>query len=51
MTRFLCEKAHSVTSIELDDRLIPLLQAFMQPYDNFRLVHGDVMQVNLHEVT
>lgn len=51
MTKYLCRAAHHVTSIELDDRLIPLLNAFMAEYDNFTLVHGDVMQLNLHEVT
>lgn len=51
MTKHLCGKAHHVLSVELDDRLIPLLTAFMEPYSNFTLVHGDVMQLNLREVT
>ncbi len=51
MTRHLCRAAHHVLSVELDDRLIPLLTAFMHEYGNFTLVHGDVMQVNLPEVT
>ena len=51
MTRHLCRAAHQVLSVELDDRLIPLLGAFMQEFDNFTLVHGDVMTVNLPEIT
>lgn len=51
MTRHLCQKAHKVLSVELDDRLIPLLSVFMEEYDNFSLVHGDIMQLNLAEVT
>ncbi len=51
MTKHLCKAAHHVMSIELDDRLIPLLNGFMADYDNFTLVHGDVMQVNLPEIT
>lgn len=51
MTKYLCGTAHHVLSVELDDRLIPLLSAFMEPYDNFTLVHGDVMQVDLAEIT
>ncbi|MBQ8201758.1 MAG: ribosomal RNA small subunit methyltransferase A [Clostridia bacterium] len=51
MTKHLCRAAHHVLSVELDDRLIPLLGAFMTEYDNFTLVHGDVMQVNLPEIT
>jgi len=51
MTKYLCQSAHHVLSVELDDRLIPLLQGFMSAYDNFTLIHGDVMQVNLPQVT
>jgi len=51
MTRYLCQAAHHVLSVELDERLIPLLSAFMNEYDNFTLVQGDVMQVNLPEIT
>lgn len=51
MTKYLCKAAHHVLSVELDDRLIPLLTAFMAEYDNFTLVHGDVMTLNLPEVT
>jgi hypothetical protein len=51
MTKYLCKAAHHVMSVELDDRLIPLLQGFMAEYDNFTLVHGDVMTVNLPEIT
>jgi len=51
MTRYLCQAAHHVLSVELDERLIPLLGAFMNEYDNFTLVQGDVMQVNLPEIT
>lgn len=51
MTKHLCRAAHHVLSVELDDRLIPLLSAFMDEFDNFTLVHGDVMTVNLPEIT
>ncbi len=51
MTKHLCRAAHHVLSVELDERLIPLLQAFMAEYHNFTLVQGDVMSLNLNEVT
>ncbi len=51
MTKHLCRAAHHVMSIELDDRLIPLLNAFMAEFGNFTLVHGDAMTVNLPEIT
>lgn len=51
MTKYLCRTAHQVLSVELDERLIPLLEAYMAEFDNFTLVQGDVMQLNLPEVT
>ena len=51
LTRHLCEKAHHVLSVELDERLIPYLQASLHDRENFSLVQGDVMQLNLQEVT
>ena len=51
MTKYLCQAAHHVTSVELDERLIPLLSAFMEPYPNFTLVQGDVLQLDLRQVT
>lgn len=51
MTKYLCQAAHHVLSVELDERLIPLLQAFMHDQTNFTLVQGDVMKLNLLETT
>lgn len=51
LTQELCKRAHHVLSVELDERLIPLLSAYMEPYSNFTLVQGDVMKLNLPEVT
>lgn len=51
LTKHLCRKAHHVLSLELDERLIPLLNAFMAEYDNFSLEQGDVMTVNLGALT
>ena len=51
MTRYLCQAAHHVLSVELDGRLIPLLQAFLHDCDNFTLVEGDILRLNLRELT
>ena len=51
LTKHLCAAAHHVLSLELDERLIPLLNAFMAGQDNFSLVQGDVMAVDLEEIT
>ena len=51
LTKHLCEKAHHVTSLEMDERLIPLLSAYMEGFSNFSLVQGDAMQADLRELT
>ena len=51
LTKHLCRRAHSVTSLELDERLIPLLKGFMAEEQNFHPVQGDAMTVDLKELT
>ena len=51
LTKHLCDRAHSALSLELDERLIPLLSAFMAGRENFILRQGDVMQADLAELT
>lgn len=51
MTGHLCDAAHHVLSVELDERLIPLLQGYMHGRENFTLVQGDIMSLNLTELT
>ena len=51
LTKHLCENANRVLAVELDERLIPLLRAFLDQYKNLTVVQGDVMALNLREVT
>jgi len=51
LTKHLCGAANHVLAVELDERLIPLLQAFMADMKNLTVVQGDVMSLNLGEVT
>ena len=51
LTKHLCRTADKVLAVELDERLIPLLQAFLAEYKNLAVVQGDVMSLNLREVT
>ena len=51
LTKPLCDAAHRVLSLELDERLIPLLSAFMADRTNFTLVQGDVMTADLPALT
>ena len=45
MTKYLCQAAHHVLSLELDERLLPMIRAFLAPYPNFELHQGDAMTV------
>ena len=51
LTKHLCRAAHRVVSVELDERLIPLLEAFLAEEKNWNVVRGDIMELNLQAVT
>lgn len=46
LTRHLAIAAHSVTAIELDESLIPVLGEILKPFDNVRVVKGDILKLN-----
>ena len=50
LTQYLLEKAKKVLAIELDTRMISVLQDRFQLYSNFTLIEQDVLQVNLQKV-
>ena len=45
LTRLLATQARYVTAIEIDNRLYPALEAVLTPFDNVRLVKGDVLAI------
>jgi 16S rRNA (adenine1518-N6/adenine1519-N6)-dimethyltransferase len=47
LTRELSALAEKVVSIELDERLLPVLEETLSGYGNVKIVHGDVMKVDL----
>ena len=51
LTKHLCRAAHRVVSVELDGRLIPLLEAFLAEEKNWNVVQGDIMARDLGKVT
>ena len=51
MTRELACRCRRVTAIEVDGALLPLLRVALEPYQNVELVHGDVLRLNLPELT
>jgi len=50
LTQQLAKEAGKVAAIEIDQRLIPILEDTLAPYANVKVVHGDVLKLNLHEV-
>ncbi len=46
LTAVLAQEAASVTAVELDTRLIPILQNELSPYDTVTIVHGDILTEN-----
>ncbi len=50
LTQYLSEKAHQVVSIEIDKKLIPILQETLDGYDNVEIINEDVLKVDLIEL-
>ncbi|MER2041382.1 16S rRNA (adenine(1518)-N(6)/adenine(1519)-N(6))-dimethyltransferase RsmA [Desemzia incerta] len=50
LTEYVARSSKQVVAFEIDDRLIPVLEDTLNPYDNIRIVHQDVLKANLKEV-
>lgn len=50
LTSMLLEKAGKVIAIELDDRMVKILNDRFSLYNNFELINDDVLKVNLPEL-
>ena len=50
LTQALAMTGASVVSVELDKRLIPVLQETVGAYKNVRIVKGDILKVNIPEI-
>ncbi|GJQ52851.1 MAG: ribosomal RNA small subunit methyltransferase A [Anaerolineaceae bacterium] len=50
LTRHLAQAAREVVAIELDDRLLPPLRTVLAPYDNVRVVAGDILKLAPREL-
>lgn len=49
LTEQLARAAKQVVALEIDDRLIPVLDHTMAPYDNVTIVHNDILKVDLEK--
>lgn len=50
LTAELCKRAKKVVSIELDKRLLPVLDETLAEFDNFEVVNEDILKVDLHRL-
>lgn len=48
LTQELCKRAKRVVAIEIDKNLFPILNDNLSNYDNFHLVEGDVLKIDLN---
>ena len=50
LTKYLLEKAGKVISIELDEKMIKILNDRFVLYKNFELINGDILKIDLKEL-
>ena len=50
LTYELAQRADKVVAIELDDRLLPVLDETLGDFDNVTIIHGDVLKIDLPKV-
>jgi len=50
LTNELANVAGKVAAIELDKRLLPILEETLGEHDNVKVINGDVMKLDLHEL-
>ena len=50
LTKYLLEKAGRVICVELDERMIKILEERFFLYDNFEVINNDILKVDLDEI-
>ena len=50
LTNELCKLADKVVAIELDKRLLPVLEETLGEYDNLKVINADVLETDLHNL-
>lgn len=47
LTEKLAQSANRVTAVEIDQRLLPILEEVLEPYPLVHVIHGDVLKLDL----
>ncbi|MEG0386061.1 MAG: 16S rRNA (adenine(1518)-N(6)/adenine(1519)-N(6))-dimethyltransferase RsmA [Solibacillus sp.] len=50
LTEHLAREAKKVVSFEIDQRLLPVLEDTLSPYDNVKIVHSDILKADVVNV-
>ncbi len=50
LTQALAQRAERVIAVEIDKNLIPILKETLSPYSNVKIIHGDILKVDFHEL-
>lgn len=50
MTQFLCEAAREVVAVEIDKKLLPVLDDTLSAYDNVEVINEDILKVDINKL-
>ncbi|MCM3389836.1 16S rRNA (adenine(1518)-N(6)/adenine(1519)-N(6))-dimethyltransferase RsmA [Ureibacillus chungkukjangi] len=50
LTEHLARSAKKVVSFEIDQRLLPVLEDTLSPYDNVKIIHSDILKADVEKV-
>ena len=50
LTNELCKLADKVVAVELDKRLLPVLDETLAEYDNIKVINDDILKLDLHKL-
>jgi 16S rRNA (adenine1518-N6/adenine1519-N6)-dimethyltransferase len=50
LTQYLSEAAGKVIAVEIDENLIPILDETLEGYDNVKVIHADIMELDLNKL-
>ncbi len=50
LTKELCEIADKVVAVEIDTRLLPILDYTLSDYDNLKVINGDILKIDVKKL-
>lgn len=50
MTQYLCEAAREVIAVEIDKKLIPILEDTLSEYDNVTVINEDILKIDINKL-